>query len=228
MKTETEVDWHKWHGRYRNQWPLKVRLRLVQGQIKKALAETPDGKILILSICAGDGRDLSGALSRHRRSKDVSAVLLELDENLVADGKAEFERLGLAGNVDYRTADATDPATYKGVGAADIVLACGMLGLVSPDSTPKFVQTLASFLKPGGHLIWTRSLILRSGPEHLKEFKNLLAKNGFEERSFQITPRPPFFIRGRKAMARFVVGRHQYQGGTKPRPKGRLFQIDDL
>lgn len=69
-----------WHELYDDPSSvLSARLRLVRAQLSDALDHAPAGPVRLLSLCAGQGRDVIGVLSAHPRRDDVSAVLIEAD-----------------------------------------------------------------------------------------------------------------------------------------------------
>ena len=218
-------DWVQWHELYKSNLPLRIRLKLVQSQLKRALNKASDGPVTILSLFAGDARDLSGVLSRHARAKDVSAYLIECNSDLVEAGRKKFDDLGLGDQVDFRVADATDPTSYDGIPPADIVLVCGMLGFVTSETTLDLVRALRSYLKPDGHLIWTRNLMLRNGADHTNLFQTLLSENEFDQKRLSKTALPFF---QKKEDPVFVVGTHQYIGSTLSVPNGPFFAVNDL
>ena len=58
------VDWHSWHEDYdRPDSALAHRLRAVQTLIRQALDEAATGPLRIVSLCAGQGRDLLEVLA---------------------------------------------------------------------------------------------------------------------------------------------------------------------
>ena len=68
-------EWVQWHEEYAPGQPLALRLGLVQDLIRSALDERPPGPIRVISMCAGDGRDLLGVLAGHpRRYADTTGV----------------------------------------------------------------------------------------------------------------------------------------------------------
>ena len=81
-------EWIDWHAGYADGSPLAARLRVVQEFITRALDDAPPGPIPVVSICAGDGRDLLGVVTEHPRGADVRARLVELDPQLAAAGRA--------------------------------------------------------------------------------------------------------------------------------------------
>ena len=76
-------EWLEWHRRYDSEAGLAARLRLVQEEIRVALDRCPPGPIAIVSICAGDGRDLLGALRDHPRRALRSGSHGDLDAGAV-------------------------------------------------------------------------------------------------------------------------------------------------
>src|ERR1700694_3658252 len=81
--------WLDWHGAYDvPDSPLALRLAVVQQCIADALDAAAPGPVRVISMCAGDGRDLLGALDGHPRGRDVTGRLLELDPALAARARA--------------------------------------------------------------------------------------------------------------------------------------------
>ncbi len=63
--TNAAHDWHEWHTAYdRADNPLTRRLAQVQEYIRVALDAAPPGPIRVVSMCAGEGRDILGVLDR--------------------------------------------------------------------------------------------------------------------------------------------------------------------
>jgi hypothetical protein len=90
------MDWRAWHSAYENpDSGLARRLALVQGQVRAALDRLPAGPARAISICAGQGHDLIGALVDHPRRTDVTARLVELDEHNVGVAREAAEAAGL-------------------------------------------------------------------------------------------------------------------------------------
>src|SRR5262245_15128865 len=78
-------DWHEWHRAYDEpDSPLSRRLRVVQEKIRDALEVAPPGEIRVISMAAGEARDLLGVLNGHPRRDDVTGRLVELDPELAA------------------------------------------------------------------------------------------------------------------------------------------------
>ena len=107
-------DWLEWHRPYDVPGSsLAVRLSLVQGHIVRALDEAPAGEIRIVSMCAGQGRDVIGALRAHPRRADVRARLVELDPRNAVIAREMADAAGL-GRVEVVTGDASVSDAYLG------------------------------------------------------------------------------------------------------------------
>lgn len=55
---------------------MGARLVAVVDEVRRALLDAPPGPFRLASLCAGEGRDLAGALTGHPRSPDVDALLI--------------------------------------------------------------------------------------------------------------------------------------------------------
>jgi SAM-dependent methyltransferase len=175
--------WEAWHGAYADPTSsLSRRLRVVQDHIRRFLDETVPRPVRVLSLCAGDGRDLLEVLAERDDAHRVAATLVELDPGL-ADRARESAR-AFAG-VDVRTADAGDPDTYAADPAADLVLLCGVLGNVSDADVDHIVATLPALSAPGARVIWTRT---RRSPDLTPRVRAWFARNGFREVAFDLVP----------------------------------------
>src|SRR3954452_14708276 len=96
----TDSHWVNWHRMYEiDGSPLQQRLAIVQRHLATEIeARHAAGESTrIVSLCAGQGRDVIGALAGHRGRSSVTARLVELDPQLVAEARAEVDRLGLDG-----------------------------------------------------------------------------------------------------------------------------------
>src|ERR1700759_272892 len=89
----------------------------------------PAGDIRLISLCAGQGRDVIGVLTGHPRRDDVRARLVELDERNGAVAR-QTAQAGVDG-VEVRQADAGITDAYGGAVPAQIVVACGVFGNIT-------------------------------------------------------------------------------------------------
>jgi hypothetical protein len=135
-------------------------------------------------MCAGDGRDLLGALHGHRRRGDVRARLVELEPELVARGQAQAAELGIAG-IDLEVGDAAETDAYTGAVPADVVLVCGVFGNITDADVETTVRHLPELCAPGATVIWTRG---RFQPDLTPAIRRWFGDAGFTEIDFIAIP----------------------------------------
>jgi hypothetical protein len=150
-------DWKQWFAAYDDpDSPLASRLAVVQRGVRRALDEAPAGAIRILSLCAGEGRDLIPVLAGHPRRADVSARLIEFDPAIAQRARDAAAVAELGAVVDVVTGDAADPAHYGDYAPADLLLLCGIFGNISDADIRNTVEHAAHLTARGGTAIWTR------------------------------------------------------------------------
>ena len=119
---------------------LSVRLRTVQSMVRDVLDEVPASHpqpIRIVSLCAGQGRDVIDVVATHPRGPEASALLVELDPALVAFARDRAAAAGVADRVRVVEGDASLSRWYADDVPADLVLVCGVFGNISrADITP--------------------------------------------------------------------------------------------
>jgi hypothetical protein len=207
-------DWVRWHQGYDDAQgsSLGRRLEVVRRDLRRALGTSPaepDGTRRVISICAGDGRDVLPVIAEHDRR--VHALLIELDPLLARRARETADDLGLS-RVEIRTADAGEAGTYFDVRPAHVLLACGVFGNISPADVRRTVAALPTLLVAGGIVIWTRAHG-DDGSEPAQEIRALFAEHGFTELSFTAPDD-----------ARFRVGMHRLAGTVRHGAlSGRLF-----
>jgi hypothetical protein len=156
MNAMTLRDYVAWHDEYdRAGSPLHLRLLVVQDLIAAALDELPSGRIRVISMCAGQGRDLIGVARRHRRGGDLTGLLVEADPHNVAAARTAIAQAGLGG-LSVEQGDAGRSAAYAGAVPADLVVACGIFGNVTDEDVRRTIRFLPALCAPGGWVIWTR------------------------------------------------------------------------
>ena len=145
-----------WHELYDDPSSvLSGRLRLVQAQLEDALDHAPAGPIRLLSLCAGQGRDVTGVLRTHPRRDDVSAVLIEANAENAETARRNAAAAGLP-QVEVRQADASRPSGYAEVLPADVLLLCGIFGNLSDADIQRTIAAAPALSAPGATVIWTR------------------------------------------------------------------------
>ncbi len=210
------LGWRVW-----SDWPQEMyqrpcyqqRLSKVQEHFRERLDSAPAGPIRVLSICAGDGRDVIGVLSSHPRRTDVTAHLVELDRKSVALGMRQAASARLEKSVSFICGDATQYATYKNIVPADIILVCGVWAHVPPDQRALLVAGIASLCKAGGAVIWTRGVL--PGVNRLQQIQTHFAALSWEPVCVSLTPN-----------RRWAVATYRYLGLPRELPvSGRFFRF---
>jgi hypothetical protein len=175
-------DWVAWHRAYDAPGsPLARRLVLVQDELRVALDRAPTGPVRLLSLCAGQGRDVLGVLATHPRRGEVSARLIELDPDLADAARAKAAAQGLG--VDVRTADAGLTEGYVGAVPAQVVLVCGIFGNVSVEDIERIIRSLDQLCARGASVLWTRH---RNPPDMTPTIRRWFAEAGFAELAFEV------------------------------------------
>jgi len=202
----------RWHEAYDDpDSGLSTRLGLVQAHLAEALTAAPDGPIRIVSLCAGQGRDVIGVLPEHPRKDDVTALLVELDPANAATARKGAGEAGLP-SVQVREADAGIVTNYADALPADVLLLCGIFGNVSVEDIHRTVTASAGMCAPGGAVIWTRH---RRPPDLTGQIRSWFAVAGFQEVAFE-TPETT-------TMTGMGVQRRPVGTPSEPPPDGRLF-----
>ncbi len=179
-----EDEWVEWHRGYAVDPQRSLRLLGVQEQIRRAIDRCPPGPIRLVSICAGDGRDVLGVLSAHPRAREVHGRLVDLSVPLVDAGRREIDRLGVRG-IEFLRADAGSWATYAGAVPADIVLACGVFGNITDADVHATISRLPELCARGATVVWTRG---QFAPDLAPQIRAWFAEVGFSELEFLTIP----------------------------------------
>jgi hypothetical protein len=175
----TSSRWAAWHRDYDEPGsPHARRLAEVQARVSDALAACPPGPIRILSLCAGEGRDLLGVLPDHPRRDDVRARLIELDPANVTVAR---EHAAAFASVEVVCGDAGDTSSYVGAVPADIVMVCGVFGNISDADIHATIAALPGVCRSGGYVLWTRH---RREPDATEWIRRSFIEAGFDELSF--------------------------------------------
>jgi hypothetical protein len=182
MLSMSQHDWFAWHSPYGEPDSyLSRRLAMVQARLGEAMDRCQPGRIQVISMCAGQGRDILGVLSGHARASDVVARLVESDPRNVA-----FARQGAScfAGVDVIQGDAGHSDAYAGAVPADIVLACGVFGNISDDDIHRTIAAFPTLCAPGAAVIWTRH---RGEPDLTPRVRDWFRSAGFAEEAFDVS-----------------------------------------
>jgi hypothetical protein len=189
VASQLVVDWRAWHGDYEDaDSPLAQRLVLVRKQIGAVLDRARPGSLRVVSLCAGQGHDLIGALAEHPRREDVAARLVELDEHNVKLARRAAHAAGLD-RIEPVVGDASVTDTYAGAVPADLILLCGVFGNISEDDIANTITHLPSLCAAEATAIWTRH---RHPPDLTPFIRETFARSGFGEITFEDAP--PFGV----------------------------------
>ena len=207
------TDWHEWHREYEDPSSrLSRRLAVVQDFVRAALDRSPRGRIGVLSLCAGEGRDVVGVLRDHPRRDNVDAVLVEADHELAGRARSSVANAGLAAQVTVIEADAGLTTNLRRGAPADVLLLCGIFGNVTDDDVEHTVRKASTLCNEGATVVWTRH---PTPPDLTVSIRQWFAESGFVEVGFESPPE-----------WRFGVGAHRLIAEPEPFPSDlRLFSF---
>lgn len=195
------MDWHSWHEKYDLPGSsMAHRLETVQKHIEVAVEKLPQGPLRILSVCAGQGRDLLGVLAEHPRGRDVQALLVDLDERNTSWTKERAHSLGLSG-ISAVTGDASLIDHYQNIAPAHLVLLCGLFGNITDEDIQNTISACSQLCRTDGAIIWTRN---RKTPDKVP-----LISKWFEASNFDrvwLSEDDP----------NYGVGTHRFRGHPQP------------
>ena len=213
-------DWVEWHRDYDHPGSLLSRRgERVQRHLRAELDRAPAGPVRLISLCAGQGRDVIGALTGHPRRDHVRARLVELDERNVALARQAARAAGLRG-VEVLQADAGTTDACAGAVPAQIVVACGIFGNIAGRDIQATVAALPSRCAPGALVLWTRH---RLPPDLTPAIRTWFGEAGFGEEAFD-TSDDGFMAVGAHRLtgepAALALGQRlfTFPGGTEPGP----------
>lgn len=208
------MDWVAWHTAYDDpSSALSGRLHRVQRHLSLALDQAPAGSLRLLSLCAGQGRDVLGVLPGHPRRGDVSAVLVEFDSRNAEAARRSAAQAGL-GQVEVRQADASRVEGFADALPADVLLLCGIFGNISDSDIKRTVEAAPALCADGAAVIWTRN---RGWPDLTAALRAWFTEQGFDEIAFDT-------IEARKPFSPLGIGVNRLRHGPRPElPPGPLF-----
>jgi ubiquinone/menaquinone biosynthesis C-methylase UbiE len=135
----------------------------------------PVGPVKVISLCAGQGRDVTGVVAGHGRVGDVQAVLVEADRSNCEYARNAAISDGLTG-IRIVCGDASDTSVVRDDVPADVLLLCGIFGNVSDEDVERTVRNCSRLCAPGAWVIWTRH---RQAPDLTVSIRDWFAQSGF-------------------------------------------------
>ena len=179
------MDWIRWHERYDDPTSaLSRRLEVVRQRVAEALDLVPAARPSVLSLCAGDARDLLPVLVGRPASARGPAVVVEQDPLLAEAGSVTAGDAGLD-EVSIRRGDAADPTVWSDAVPVDVLLLCGVFGNITAEEVDALVALAPSLLHPGGCVIWTRG---RTDPDLRPRVRRAFLAAGFDEVAYDGEP----------------------------------------
>lgn len=209
----TTFSWATWHREYGDpDSGLSRRLVHVKRRLTDGLASAPAGPIRLISLCAGEGRDVIGVLPGHPRRDDVTARLVELDPEIAETARSAAAAAGLIG-IEVVTGDAALLSNYIDIAPADVVLACGIFGNISESDIRTTIFGLSQLCRHGATVLWTRGRDLL--PDLTSAIQSWFAEAGFDTVGYD-------FEEGHT----FGVGAQRFRGEPVAlQPDTRLFRF---
>jgi hypothetical protein len=174
-------DWVAWHSSYDDPAsPLRARLDHVTFHLRRTLDQAPPGPVRLLSLCAGQGRDVLEVLPGHPRERDVVALLIEADSENAHLARQAATDAGLT-QVLVREADAGVVANFADALPVDVLLLAGIFGNVGDADIKRTIDASPALCAPGATVIWTRH---RRPPDLTGFILAWFASAGFDEVAF--------------------------------------------
>ena len=175
-------DYQAWHHDYDDPASaLSQRLLRVQHRLSERLDAASPGPLRLISMCAGQGRDVIPVLARHPRREEVQARLFEIDHENATYARQLAKGAGLE-RLDVVEVDASTSDPYEPFVPADIVLACGVFGNISDVDLENTVRHLSMLCAPAASVIWTRHW---KQPEVIRSIRAWFEESGFEDLGFE-------------------------------------------
>ena len=203
-------DYQAWHRDYDDpSSALSQRLRVVQQRLSERLDEAQAGPLRLISMCAGQGRDVIPVLARHPRRADASVALLEIDHDNATYARQLAADAGLD-TVAVVEVDASTSDPYEPYVPADILLACGVFGNVTDRDLENTVRNLSMLCAPGASIIWTRHW---KQPDVIASIRTWFQESGFDDLGFQALENE----------AKMGVGVSRLSARPKPFARGHRF-----
>lgn len=196
------VDWDRWHDPYSDPTSgLSRRLLVIKAALNNWLENTAPRPVRLLSVCAGDGRDVIDVLAARDDASRVDATLLELDPRNVQRARHAIADAGLP-TVQIRQCDAGLLPEWASATPADLVLLAGVFGNVADHDVKTTIAALPQVCARDAVVIWTRH---RRDPDLTGPIRTWFNDAGFAEISFTAP-----------ADAIFSVGVHQLVADPPP------------
>lgn len=189
-------NWSGWHNQYNDpRSGLVMRAELTHHALRKAMSLAPGAvsePLDLVSMCAGEGRDLLPVLAAPGTGRRISATLIEIDPDIASRLSASASALGLS-DVSVHVADAGLAESYRELPPAHVLLASGVFGNISDADVGATIRAIPAFLADGGLVVWTRSR-RSAGTDTSQHIQARFEERGFECVSSDLTPDGAFRV----------------------------------
>jgi hypothetical protein len=207
-------DWYEWHAAYEDaDSTLARRLTVIQGWLRQALDQLPAGPVRLISMVAGQARDVEGMLRDHPRAADVHGRVVELDPRNSRVARQALR--DLAGDrIEVVTGDAGQADAYTGATPAQILLVVGLFGNITGADIERTIRLLPGLAAPGAYVVWSRGGAREGTSDLNPAVRRWFAETGFTELEHT-------YIDGGQGL-----GFHRFDGARAPFPSGqKLFEF---
>lgn len=179
-------DYVEWHRSYDDPASsLSRRLEVVRRRLGEALNALHRHDLRVLSLCAGDGRDVLDVVGRRAAHPEPSIVLVEQDCRLAA-AAAERANAHRLSQVVVVQGDAGLASTWSEHVPVDLLLLCGIFGNISSDDVRRTIDSIPALVRHGGHIVWTRGS--DPGPDLRNQLRAWCSATGLIEVAYDGPP----------------------------------------
>jgi hypothetical protein len=207
-------DWYQWHDTYKDaDSRLARRLTVIQGWLRQALDQLPAGPVRLISVVAGQARDIEGVLRDHPRAGDVSGRIVELDPRNTDVARKALSTI-VGDRIEVVTGDAGQADAYLGATPAEILLVVGLFGNIVDADVERTIRLLPGFAASGAYAVWSRGGAREGVADLNPAVRRWFAEAGFTELEHT-------YIDGQQGL-----GFHRFDGTPAPFPAGeKLFEF---
>ncbi len=138
----------------------------------------------ILSLCAGDGRDIVPVLVERPPEQRPKLVLVELDPELAAAAQQRVAEADVSATVVV--GDAGLSVTWRKHLPVDLLMLCGIFGNVPDADIQQTISTAPAMLARSGLVIWTRGALRER--DLRPQVRQWFGDAGFDEVAYEGEP----------------------------------------
>jgi len=142
------------------------------------------GEHRVLSLCAGDGRDVIPVVAGLPAPRRPDLVLVELDDQLASAARDKARDAGIHATVI--AADAGNTSLWRQHLPVDVLMLCGIFGNISDDDIRATIEAAPAMVVKGGTIIWTRGA--RRERDLRQQVRQWFGDAGFSEIDFESEP----------------------------------------